>query len=42
METTELIVNGKSRKLEADSRVTLLDALRNHLGLIMGNVEPVR
>ena len=33
METTELIVNGKSRKLEADSRVTLLDALRNHLGL---------
>lgn len=33
METTELTVNGKSHRLEADSRVTLLDALRNHLGL---------
>tara|TARA_R110000824_G_scaffold99883_5_gene237472 strand:- start:9187 stop:9696 length:510 start_codon:yes stop_codon:yes gene_type:complete len=33
METTELIINGESRELEADSRVTLLDALRNHLGL---------
>ena len=33
METTELVVNGKTHKLEADSRVTLLDALRNHLGL---------
>ncbi len=33
METTELSVNGQIHKLEADSRVTLLDALRNHLGL---------
>lgn len=33
METTELVVNGKTLRLEADSRVTLLDALRNHLGL---------
>lgn len=33
METTELVINGETHKLEADSRVTLLDALRNHLGL---------
>jgi len=33
METTELVVNGEAHKLKADSRVTLLDALRNHLGL---------
>ena len=30
---TELNINGETRALEADSRVTLLDALRNHLGL---------
>ena len=30
---TELKINGETRKLEADSRVTLLDALRNHLDL---------
>lgn len=28
-----LLVNGRSRTLEIDSRVTLLDALRDHLGL---------
>ena len=33
METTELTVNGKSHRLEADSRVPVLAALRNHLGL---------
>tara|TARA_R110001606_G_scaffold58887_2_gene140431 strand:+ start:653 stop:1162 length:510 start_codon:yes stop_codon:yes gene_type:complete len=33
METTELVINGETHTLEADSRVTLLDALRNHLGL---------
>ncbi len=32
MQTT-LLVNGETRQLEADVRTTLLDALRNHLGL---------
>lgn len=30
---TKLSVNGQDHTLEADSRTTLLDALRNHLGL---------
>jgi xanthine dehydrogenase YagT iron-sulfur-binding subunit len=30
---TELSINGEARLLDADPRVTLLDALRNHLGL---------
>ena len=30
---TELTINGASHTLDADSRTTLLDALRNHLGL---------
>ncbi|WP_138934069.1 2Fe-2S iron-sulfur cluster-binding protein [Roseovarius arcticus] len=30
---TDLTINGKAHALEADTRVTLLDALRNHLGL---------
>ena len=30
---TTLTVNGKARELDADTRVTLLDALRHHLGL---------
>jgi|TARA_R100000501_G_scaffold13151_3_gene24083 xanthine dehydrogenase YagT iron-sulfur-binding subunit len=30
---TQLSINGESHELEADSRTTLLDALRNHLGL---------
>lgn len=30
---TDLTINGETHALEADSRVTLLDALRNHLGL---------
>ncbi|WP_083545752.1 2Fe-2S iron-sulfur cluster-binding protein [Sulfitobacter alexandrii] len=30
---TQLNINGASHELEADSRTTLLDALRNHLGL---------
>lgn len=30
---TELTINGSSHLLDADSRTTLLDALRNHLGL---------
>ena len=30
---TDLNINGETRTLEHDSRVTLLDALRNHLGL---------
>jgi xanthine dehydrogenase YagT iron-sulfur-binding subunit len=30
---TILTVNGEARPLEADARTTLLDALRNHLGL---------
>ena len=30
---TEMTINGTSHALEADSRTTLLDALRNHLGL---------
>ena len=33
IEKTKLSVNGKTHELEADSRTTLLDALRNHLGL---------
>jgi xanthine dehydrogenase YagT iron-sulfur-binding subunit len=32
--TVTLIVNGESRTLELDTRTTLLDALREHLGLI--------
>jgi xanthine dehydrogenase YagT iron-sulfur-binding subunit len=31
--TTRLIVNGKERALALDARTTLLDALRDHLGL---------
>ena len=31
--TTRLTVNGHERTLEADNRTTLLDALREHLGL---------
>ncbi|MFX0541518.1 2Fe-2S iron-sulfur cluster-binding protein [Roseovarius sp. S4756] len=30
---TELKINGTSHELDADTRTTLLDALRNHLGL---------
>ena len=30
---TELTINGQSYRLDADTRTTLLDALRNHLGL---------
>ena len=30
---TDLSINGETRTLDADPRVTLLDALRNHLGL---------
>ncbi len=30
---TELSINGETHVVEADARVTLLDALRNHLGL---------
>ena len=30
---TKFTVNGKPREVDADSRVTLLDALRHHLGL---------
>jgi xanthine dehydrogenase YagT iron-sulfur-binding subunit len=30
---TELNINGEARVLEADTRTTLLDALRHHLGL---------
>ena len=30
---TDLTVNGETRTLEADSRTSLLDALRNHFGL---------
>jgi xanthine dehydrogenase YagT iron-sulfur-binding subunit len=30
---TQLTINGTSRSLDADTRTTLLDALRNHLGL---------
>lgn len=30
---TELLINGMTRTLDADSRTTLLDALRNHLSL---------
>ena len=30
---TDLKINGETRTLDHDSRVTLLDALRNHLGL---------
>ncbi|QQN73319.1 2Fe-2S iron-sulfur cluster binding domain-containing protein [Croceicoccus sp. YJ47] len=30
---TKLIINEQDRELDADPRVTLLDALRNHLGL---------
>ncbi len=30
---TDLTINGETRTLDHDSRVTLLDALRNHLGL---------
>ncbi len=30
---TELSINGETHVVEADPRVTLLDALRNHLGL---------
>ncbi|MDT0682047.1 2Fe-2S iron-sulfur cluster-binding protein [Roseicyclus sp. F158] len=30
---TDLKINGELRSLDADSRTTLLDALRNHLGL---------
>ncbi|MBH9536796.1 2Fe-2S iron-sulfur cluster-binding protein [Novosphingopyxis sp. YJ-S2-01] len=33
MQSTQLTINGESRTLEADPRTTLLDALRNHLGL---------
>ena len=33
MQRTTLTVNGEEHQLEADSRTTLLDALRNHLGL---------
>ncbi len=30
---TDLTINGETHTLEADTRTTLLDALRNHLGL---------
>lgn len=30
---TELSINGETHQIDADPRVTLLDALRNHLGL---------
>ena len=33
MENTTLRINGEARQLKADTRTTLLDALRNHLGL---------
>ncbi|MAW79311.1 MAG: (2Fe-2S)-binding protein [Parvularcula sp.] len=33
MQTTSLHINGEEHTLKADSRTTLLDALRNHLGL---------
>ena len=33
MKDTTLRINGEERKLSADTRTTLLDALRNHLGL---------
>jgi xanthine dehydrogenase YagT iron-sulfur-binding subunit len=33
MISTRLKINGEERSLDADSRTTLLDALRNHLGL---------
>ena len=33
MKDTTLRINGEERKLLADTRTTLLDALRNHLGL---------
>ncbi|MCU1359702.1 MAG: (2Fe-2S)-binding protein [Ilumatobacteraceae bacterium] len=33
MMRTELEINGEQRVLDADNRTTLLDALRNHLGL---------
>ena len=33
MQSTTLTINGQERQLEADSRTTLLDALRNHLDL---------
>lgn len=33
MISTSLTINGEERTLDADSRTTLLDALRNHLGL---------
>lgn len=33
MTTTKLEINGEEVSLDADSRTTLLDALRNHLGL---------
>ena len=33
MKTTSLRINGDERTVEADTRTTLLDALRNHLGL---------
>ena len=33
MECTDLTINGETYALDADERTTLLDALRNHLGL---------